>query len=131
NENDTTPPGTVGNFQIASQNGRTINLSWVASGDDGATGQASLYDLSFIDGSTNAVIPLASVIPTSSGTLQTANVTIPYRHTSGTIKLREFDNVGNEGTPTTAPVTVDPLIGDPYISSTSSPAALSTGGTGM
>src|SRR5947207_2373055 len=58
-------------------------------------------------------------------------VTSPYRQTTGTIKLREFDNVGNEGTPATLPVSVDPLIGDPYISSTSSPAALSTGGTAM
>src|SRR5438552_5661468 len=131
NENDTTPPGAVGNFQIASQNGRTVTLSWNASGDDGASGQASLYDLSFIDGSTNAVIPLTSIVPAASGMPQTAAVTIPYRHTSGTIKLREFDNVGNEGTPATLPVSVDPLIGDPYISSTSSPAALSTGGMGL
>src|SRR5438552_7695620 len=131
NENDTTPPGAVGNFQIASQNGRTVTLSWNASGDDGASGQASLYDLSFIDGSTNAVIPLTSIVPAASGMPQTATVTIPYRHTSGTIKLREFDNVGNEGTPATLPVNVDPLIGDPYISSTSSPAALSTGGMGL
>src|SRR6266581_3527956 len=131
NENDTTPPGAVGNFQIASQNGRTVTLSWNASGDDGASGQASLYDLSLVDGSTNTVISLTSIVPVTSGMQQTATVTIPYRHTSGTIKLREFDNVGNEGTPTTIPVSVDPLIGDPYISSTSSPAALSTGGMGL
>src|SRR5207249_4692982 len=36
NEGDTTPPGTVGAFQIATQNGRNVTLSWNASGDDGA-----------------------------------------------------------------------------------------------
>ncbi|MGZ8843450.1 MAG: S8 family serine peptidase, partial [Pyrinomonadaceae bacterium] len=36
NENDTTPPGTVGSLQVNSQSGRSINLSWIASGDDGA-----------------------------------------------------------------------------------------------
>src|SRR6266700_3111052 len=42
---DVTPPGKVSNFQITSQSGRTINLGWTASGDDGAAGQASLYQL--------------------------------------------------------------------------------------
>ena len=48
-ENDTTPPGKVGNFLIISQSGRTFNLSWIASGDDGGGLPASLYELSFID----------------------------------------------------------------------------------
>jgi subtilisin family serine protease len=47
---DTTPPGTVGSFHINSQNGRTLNVGWTASGDDGATGTASLYQLTFTDG---------------------------------------------------------------------------------
>ena len=35
-EADAVAPGTVTNFQINSQTGRTINLGWTASGDDGA-----------------------------------------------------------------------------------------------
>ncbi len=129
NENDTTPPGTVSNFRVTSQTGRTVNLAWNASGDDGAAGQASLYDLSFTDQFTGAVVPLTTVGPAASGSPQTLSVNIPYRHTSGFIKLREFDNVGNEGTPATFPVNVDRLSADPYATSLSSPAALSTGGT--
>jgi subtilisin family serine protease len=129
NENDTTPPGTVGNFGISSQNGRTINLSWTASGDDGDAGQASLYDLSFVDQFTGAVVPLTTISPTASGSVQTLTVNLPYRHTRGSIRLREFDNVGNEGTPATLPVTVDRLVADPYAISSSAPAALSSGGT--
>ncbi len=129
NEGDTMPPGTAVNFRVTSQTGRTVNLAWNASGDDGAFGQASLYDISFTDQSSGAVIPLTTLAPATTGAPQTLSLNIPYRHTAGTLKLREFDNVGNEGTPATFPVTVDPLMADPYVSSLSSPAALSTGGT--
>jgi subtilisin family serine protease len=131
NESDTTPPGTVTNLQVASQNGRSVNVSWTASGDDGATGQASLYDLSFVDQNTNAVIPLTSVAPTTSGANQSVNFNLPYRHTTGTIRVREFDNVGNEGTPATTSVSVPVNAADPYVTTLSSPASLSTGGTAL
>src|SRR5215471_20900377 len=97
--------------------------------DDGAVGQASLYDLSFTDQSTNAVTSLTTVTPTAPGTTQSVTVTIPYRHTAGIIKLREFDNVGNEGVPATLSVTVPLLAADPYVTSTVAPASLSISGT--
>src|SRR6266850_2241939 len=62
-ENDNTPPGMVGGFHVNTQTGRSFNLGWTASGDDGAAGQASLYQLSFTDASTGTVIPLRSTIP--------------------------------------------------------------------
>jgi len=39
-ENDVTAPGTVSNLHLNSQVGRSLNVSWTASGDDGAIGQA-------------------------------------------------------------------------------------------
>ena len=129
NEGDTTPPGTVGGFQITSQNGRRVNLSWTASGDDGPAGQASLYDISFVDQTTNAVVPLTTLAPAISGTTQSISVNIPYRHFSGTMRLREFDNVGNEGTPASVPVNVHPNFADPYGTTLNPAAPLSTGGT--
>src|SRR6266567_1727488 len=131
NENDTTPPGTVTGFQVTSQYGRTVNLTWTTSGDDGAAGQASLYDISFIDQSTGAVIPLTTLAPAPSGATQNVSVNIPFRHTAGTIRLREFDNVGNEGTPATLQVNLNPILAEPYTTTVSSPAALSTGGTAL
>jgi subtilisin family serine protease len=128
-ENDTTPPGAVTNLQVISQNGRNLTVSWTASGDDGATGQASLYDVSFVDQNTNAVVPLTSVAAVTSGSSQSVTVNIPYRHTAGTIRLREFDNVGNEGTPATTSVTLPANFADPYTTALNSPAALSSGGT--
>src|SRR2546425_6232003 len=129
NEGDTTPPGTVGAFQIANQNGRNVTLSWNASGDDGAAGQASLYDISFVDQPTTAVVPLTSLTPAASGAVQSINVNVPYRHAAGTFRLREFDNVGNEGTPATISASIPPNFADPYTSAVNSPASLSTGGT--
>jgi subtilisin family serine protease len=129
NEGDTTAPGTVGGFQLSAQNGRKMTLSWTASGDDGAAGQASLYDVSFVDQSTGAVVPMTSVIPATSGTQQTTTLNLPYRHTAGSFRMREFDNVGNEGTPATVSVSVPPNFADPYTTALNSPAALSTGGT--
>ncbi|HKP47578.1 MAG TPA: Calx-beta domain-containing protein, partial [Pyrinomonadaceae bacterium] len=130
-ENDVTAPGTAVNFHINSQNGRALNVGWTASGDDGAAGQASLYQLSFTDGSSGAVISLKNIIPAASGVSQTVDVKIPYRHTSGTLTLREFDNVGNQGTPATSSVTISQLEGDPYIPQLSSASSLSTGGTAL
>jgi subtilisin family serine protease len=64
---DATPPGTVGSFHINSQNGRTVNVGWTASGDDGATGNASLYRIDFTDGGSGQVFKLRGVIPKNSG----------------------------------------------------------------
>ena len=131
-ETDTTAPGAVTNFQVLFQNGRSINLSWNASGDNGTGGgAAALYEISFIDGSTNAVIPLKGVVPVGPSLSQTTQVTIPYRHTAGAIRLRTFDNKGNEGPASTIPVTVPLLAGDPYITSVGSAVSLSSGGVKM
>jgi subtilisin family serine protease len=128
-EGDTTAPGTVGGFQVSAQNGRSMTLSWTASGDDGSAGQASLYDVSFVDQSTGAVVPVTNLIPAASGAPQTISLNLPYRHTAGSFRVREFDNVGNEGTPATVSVNVPPSIADPYTTALNSPASLSTGGT--
>lgn len=130
-ENDVTAPGAITNFHINSQDGRTFNLGWTASGDDGPNGQASLYQLNFTDGSTSAVIPLKGLIPMPSGSGQVASVTIPYRHTSGTITLQEFDNVGNAGPAVALAVGIPLSAGDPYTTTTGSPQALSTGGSNL
>ena len=128
-ENDVTAPGTVTNLQVDLQQGRSITLEFNASGDDGAIGQASLYQLTFTDATTSVVIPLKNVLPAATGAVQTVDVKIPYRHVAGTITVNEFDNVGNVGVPATLGVQVPLGIADPYLTTLSSPAALSTGGT--
>ena len=126
---DATPPGTVGSFHINSQNGRTVNVGWTASGDDGASGNASLYRIDFTDGGSGQVTTLKGVIPRNSGLLQSVDVRIPFTHTSGTLTLREFDNAGNEGTPVSLPIGVPLSAGDPYTIAVGSSAALTAGGS--
>lgn len=130
-ENDVTPPGAPANFHVNSVTGRVANIGWTASGDDGATGQASLYQLSFTDATSGAITLLPNLIPATSGTPQTMNVKVPYGHTNGTLTLREFDNVGNEGTPVVTNVATTLVDGNPYATTVGKSVALSTGGTGM
>lgn len=130
-ENDTTAPGAVTNFRIDSQNGRTLSLGWSASGDDGPNGQAALYQLNFTDGTSGAVIPLKGQIPMNSGAGQIATVAVPFRHTSGTISLHEFDNAGNAGPTVNLPVGIPLSAADPYTTATGSPVGLSTGGDNL
>jgi len=125
---DTTPPGTVGSFHINSQSGRTLNVGWTASGDDGANGQASLYEVDFTDGTSGQVIPLKGVIPKASGSLQSVGVEIPFRHLGGTLTVREFDKAGNEGTPSSLAVGVPLSDGDPYTITEGPNAPLTNGG---
>jgi subtilisin family serine protease len=128
-ENDVTPPGAVTNLHIISQTGRTINVGWNASGDDGDFGQASLYQVTFTDLATNVVYSLKGVVPATPGSPQNTTVKLPYRRTSGTIIVHAFDNVGNEGTQASILATVPLDAGDPYVTSLGSPGGLSSGGT--
>jgi hypothetical protein len=117
-ESDEVPPGPAISFQINYQNGRTLNVGWLCNGDDDdfGGGPAALYELSFTDSAPGSTpIILKGVIPFSPNTTQTTNVTIPYRHTAGTLSLKPFDNRGNEGIARTLSVNVPLLVGDPYL----------------
>ncbi len=127
-ENDSTAPGTVTNLHVIEQSGRSFNVGWNASGDDGAAGQAALYQVTFTDAKTNAVLPLKTVVPVASGAGQSVNVTVPLRHTIGTINVLSFDNVGNQGTPASLFVSIPFTVGDPYATTLSTTVPLSTGG---
>ncbi|HEY2961266.1 MAG TPA: S8 family serine peptidase [Pyrinomonadaceae bacterium] len=126
-ENDNTPPGSVANLHLNFQRGRAINLGWTSSGDDGAGGgAASLYELDFVDATSGAIIPLKGVVPSNPGTAQDVQVSIPFRHRSGSIRVREFDNKGNEGASVDLPVSIPPLDADPYVISEGPAAPLTS-----
>ncbi|HEU4871051.1 MAG TPA: S8 family serine peptidase [Pyrinomonadaceae bacterium] len=113
--NDTVAPGPVTNLRLDSMNGRNLNISWTAAGDDGpATGTARLYEVSFIESGTGAVFSLKGVLPTAPATTQNVQVAIPFRHTVGILRVRGFDENGNESAPADLPIGVASLNGDPY-----------------
>ena len=122
-ENDTTPPAQPANFRINAQIGRRLELKWNEAGDDGATARASLDEISFIDGVTNERFLLNSTRSQDPGIERTAFVSIPFKHPTGQVVLRTFDNVGNTST-VTANVTVEINESDPYIVSLDSPGTL-------
>jgi hypothetical protein len=126
---DTTAPGSVTNLQVNTQTGRNLNIRWTASGDDGSVGTAALYQLTFTDERTGEVLPLKTVVPLASGTIQNTDVKIPFRHTRGTVNIRVFDNVGNEGPAASLPIQVSFAAGDPYATTLTTVAGLTTGGS--
>ena len=131
-EVDGIPPSAVADIHINFQTGRTVNLGWTASGDDGIGGPAAaLYEVSFVDGVTNKEFLLKGVVPAAPGTPQTVQVTVPLQHTSGIIKVRSFDNKGLSGNVTVAvPVTISALDANPYtVTENAGNTVLSTGGT--
>src|SRR5262249_22777334 len=80
---------------------------------------------------TGATVPLKKLVPGTSGTDETLDIKIPYRHTKGTISLRELDNVGNEGVPASLNVSVSFSDGDPYATTLGFTGSLTTGGTAI
>jgi uncharacterized repeat protein (TIGR01451 family) len=131
NEVDTTAPAVISNLSISGQDGRTVVLNWTAPGDDGNSGQASLYEIRFVDGATNARFLQAVLRPPVAGTPQTLGVNIPYRHASGSLVIRTIDNVGNSSDSSIAVSVSAPEVSDPYTVTASATEPLSTGGQAL
>lgn len=122
-ENDVTAPAAPGNFRIASQNDRRVELRWTEAGDDGTTGRAALDEIRFTDTSSGKEFKVSALRASDPGTERTVFVSIPLRHLTGQLTLRTFDNVGNTST-ASVNVTVDLNAADPYIVSLSPAAPL-------
>jgi subtilisin family serine protease len=129
-ENDTTAPAAPANLHVTAQTGRTLSLAWTAPGDDGNTGQAALYELSFNDPTTNKRIFLRTQVPQAAGATETATVTLPYRHIVGVLSVKAIDNVGRESQLANLNVTLDPATSDPYVPVESAAAPLTTDTSG-
>jgi len=138
NENDLTPPNTISGFRVIAKDGRRITLGWIAPGDDGDVGTASLYDIRFSEGDltsaqefekATSISPLAIPLPSSAGTLQSAVVEVPFGHTAGAIGLRATDNMGNTSPIAMVTVSTDANVSGLYDVTESAPETLTTGGT--
>lgn len=122
-ENDLTAPAPAENLHINLQDGRRVQLAWTEPGDDGMTGQASLREIFFTDSASNEKFLVAADRPSSPGTAFSIFVSVPFKHTTGQLSVRITDNVGNTSS-AGVDVTVILNAADPYIVTTSAPAAL-------
>lgn len=127
NDADSATPALIGDLHITSQSGRDVILGWTATGDDGLSGRSSLYEIRFSDQATGSKYFLAAGRPGNSGAQEFAEVSIPYRHTAGTLSLTVIDKAGNTTTSTT-PVSVGATAAEPYSISEAAAGPLSTGG---
>jgi subtilisin family serine protease len=128
-ENDTTAPAVVGNFQSA-QNGRSVTFNFTAPGDDGNSGNASLYEISFVSTADGSTFILKTAIPKTPGSAESFTVNVPLRQTSGTLRVKAIDNVGNESLASIS-VSVSTNAADPYTTAESAFAGLAAQGTAL
>ncbi|MFN2482174.1 MAG: S8 family serine peptidase [Pyrinomonadaceae bacterium] len=129
-ENDTTAPAAVSNLQKSAQTGRAVTLTFTApadNGNDGNSGRAALYEVSFLTG-TGTTYVLKTAVPNPAGTQESINVNVPLRNTSGTLRVKAIDNAGNTSQADVS-VTVDSLSADPYTTTETAASGLDTLGT--
>ncbi|HEX7899501.1 MAG TPA: fibronectin type III domain-containing protein [Planctomycetota bacterium] len=99
---DTTPPGAVASLTAANPTETTMELSWLAPGDDGASGTATSYDVRYsaaaiTDANWAAATPaVGEPTPALAGTLQGFTVTGLTRETTYHFALRATDDQGLE-----------------------------------
>ena len=127
-ENDVVAPAPPVNFRFVPLSPGGFELAWTATGDDGNTGKATDYELTFITNSEQR-IPINTIkIPQPAGAAETqGNISVPLRHPTGRFELRTFDNAGNSSAATAAS-SVDSFAADPYSVALSPNEPLSTGG---
>jgi alpha-tubulin suppressor-like RCC1 family protein/subtilisin family serine protease len=136
-EGDVTAPATIADFRSrqASLDPLELLLEWTAPGDDGTAGRPAYYEIRLSDTPFTSEASFAgarlmlSPMPSVAGTPQFINTRLPFRHPSGFVGIRAFDNAGNASAVSSIPYAVDQVRDDPYVVTTSAPEPLSTGGT--
>jgi hypothetical protein len=98
---DTTAPAAVSNLATANPTGTSIQLSWTAPGDDGATGTATSYDIrystiSITDGNwAGATQVTGEPTPAAAGTAQNMTVSGLNSDTTYYFAMKTSDEVPN------------------------------------
>jgi len=107
---DTTPPAAVTNLSIAGTTSTTVDITWTAPGDDGASGTAAAYDIRFStagpidEAAWGAATPVfGEPPPTAGGTTQTMTVTGLSGGTTYHFAMKTRDEVPNWSTISNSP----------------------------
>jgi hypothetical protein len=102
-EPDNTAPGFVDDLATETPTSNSLFLRWTATGDDGATGTASSYDIRYStalidDGNFSAAAPVAGApLPAPSGTVQTMEALGLDPDTTYYFAMKVKDEWGNIG----------------------------------
>jgi len=131
---DTTEPGAVADLAVTDAGSSHLVLAWTATGDDGATGRASAYDLRYstspiTEANFAAATPVAGPDPQPSGTPETFELGGLTHSTMYYVALKALDEFGNTGE--LSNVATGTTLGPPDLaaSPTSFSATLLTGAT--
>lgn len=128
-EADTTAPAPGTNFRIVNTNARRVELRWSDPGDDNLTGRAAFDEIRFTDTVSSEQFRLNTTRAQNVGTERTVFVSIPFKHPTGQLTLRVFDNVGNSST-ASVNINIPADVSDPYNVTLESPAALTAANSG-
>jgi len=99
--NDTTKPGSITTLTVQAVSGNSITLEWKATGDDGANGQATSYDLRYSTSPitnanwTGATKANGEPVPAQAGVSQTMTVSSLVAETKYYFAIRALDEAGN------------------------------------
>jgi hypothetical protein len=99
---DTTAPTAVSNLSITDSTENTVTLGWTATGDDGASGTASAYDVRYSTSVINAANWASATqatgepVPSASGNSQSMTISGLSRETTYYFAIKVSDEVANE-----------------------------------
>ena len=99
---DTTPPNAIGNLATGTVTVSTIDLSWTAPGDDGATGTATTYDVRYSTSTINdgnwasATQATGEPSPLVAGSSESFTVTGLSSSTTYFFAIKTSDEIPNE-----------------------------------
>lgn len=99
---DTIPPGAVTNLSVTETGSSHLRLAWTATGDDGATGRASAYDLRWSTSPITAAnfasaTRVAGPDPRPSGQAESFEIGGLAFSTTHYVALKALDEFGNTG----------------------------------
>ncbi|HYV86050.1 MAG TPA: S8 family serine peptidase, partial [Patescibacteria group bacterium] len=116
---DTVPPGPIGDLAAIDSGSGWVRLSWTATGDDGAAGRASSYDVRYAAGTLDpahldAAAAFANrLVPAAPGAAETLEVTGLAPSTAYAFAVRardEWDTAGPPGNVVTATTLAAPTL---------------------
>jgi len=98
---DTIPPSKINDLNIADITESSVKLTWTATGDDGSSGIATLYDIRFAslritDSNFNTAMKITNLpVPKTAGSTETAVVISLQENTTYYFAIRVADEIPN------------------------------------